>query len=194
MGVSVVGPLADADDVQRLGVDVSDTGLVEFLLESVSDAVRDAAGTPITAREVTIEREGTWDQDLLLPGSPIRKVTSVVVDGNRIDDWVLRSNRLYRPQGWGNQQTNIAVTYEFGLSSVPKDIVKLVATLVAAGINEAKNGVGADRNLAYLSIDDYREGYRQGDNEIVDLTELPERTKRALAARFSGQAFVSRSL
>lgn len=71
--------------------------------------------------------------------------------------------------------------------------MKLVATFVAAGINEAAVGVASNRNLAYTSIDDWREGYRQGDNEVVDLTEIPERTRRMLRERFSGSSDVTGS-
>ena len=187
-------PLATSNDVSRLGVDVSDTDLVEFLLESVSDGVRAAAGCPITATEVTVSREGTWDQDILLPGSPIREVSEVLLDGELITDWKLRAGRLWRSQGWGDSRSDVTVTYVYGIGKVPADIVKLVATLVAASVNEAAEGVGANRTKAYVSIDDYREGYRQGDNEVVDLTEIPERTRVALRERFSGGVTVSRSL
>lgn len=187
-------PLATKEDLQALGVDVTNAALVDFLLESVSAGVRAAAGTPITTVEATVVREGSWDQDLLLPGSPIRKVTEVLLDGVPVTDWRLRQNRLWRSQGWADSRSEVEVTYTYGLDEPPKDIVKLVCTLVAAGVNEAAEGLGKDRKLAYLSIDDYREGYRQGDNEIVDLTELPDRTKAWLRERFSGGASVTRSL
>ena len=186
--------LATVFDVQRLGVDVSDTELVGFLLESVSDSVRDAAGHPITEVETTIVREGSWDQNILLPGSPIRAVSEVLLDGVPVTDWRLRNNRLWRAQGWSDSRSEVEITYTYGYAAVPADIVKLVATLVAAGVNEVAEGVGTDRNLAYLSIDDYREGYRQGDNEVVDLTEVPDRTKVWLKKRFSGDSFVTGSL
>lgn len=187
-------PLATIDDVLRLGVDVSDMDLVTFLLDSVSDAVRDAAGSPISLSEVTISREGTWDQDLLLPMGPIREVTEVLLDDELVGDWKLRAGRLWRSQGWGDSRSDVTVTYLWGVDRVPADIVKLVATLVAAGINEVANGVASTRGLAYLSIDDYREGYRQGDKEVVDLTEIPQRTRDMLRERFSGGVSVSRSL
>ena len=187
-------PLASIQDVRIFGVDITNTDLIDFLLESVSDGVRAAAGCPITATEVTVVREGSWDQNLLLPGSPIRQVSEVLMNGKPVTDWVLRQNRLWRSQGWSDSRSTIEVTYTYGLDEPPRDIVKLVATLVAAGVNEAANGLGTDRNLAYMSIDDYREGYKQGDNEIVDLTELPARSKAWLRERFSGAASVSRSL
>lgn len=187
-------PLATKDDLKILGVDDTNPDLLDFLLESVSAGVRAAAGTPITTVEATILREGSWDQDLLLPGSPIREVSSVLLDGAPVTDWRLRQNRLWRSQGWADSRSEVEVTYTYGLDTVPKDIVKLVCTHVAAGVHEAADGIGKDRKLAYMSIDDYREGYRQGDNEIVDLTELTDRTKKWLRQRFAGSAFATRSL
>lgn len=189
-----VKPLATIEDVQRLGVDVSNTDLVGFLLEAVSDGVRAAAGTPITRAEVSLVREGTWDQDLLLPGAPIRAVHEVLIEGRPVSDWRLRGNRLWRNQGWVGEQVDVQVRYEYGLDEAPADIVKLVATLVAAGVNEAADGPASTRGLAYVSVDDYREGYRQGEAEVVDLTEVPERTRQWLQARFSGGAAVIGSL
>lgn len=187
-------PLATKGDLKILGVDDTNPDLLDFLLESVSAGVRAAAGTPITTVEVTILREGSWDQDILLPGSPIREVTEVLLDGESITDWKQRAGRLWRSQGWGDSRSDVTVTYTYGLDTVPQDIVKLVCTHVAAGVHEAADGIGKDRKLAYMSIDDYREGYRQGDNEIVDLTELTDRTKRWLRQRFAGSSFVTRSL
>jgi hypothetical protein len=191
-----MGPLATPEDVAKLGVDTSDTELVAFLLDSVSSAVRDAAGGPITSMTSTVTYPGTREQFLPLVGSPIRSVDRVVLDGRDLpdDDWLLRDTRLWRAQGWIGQHKNVDVTYTFGLDTVPADIVKLVATLVAAGINEAADGVASKRNLAYMRIDDYQEGYLQGDNEVVDLTEIPQRTKDALRKRFSaGAAYVTGS-
>lgn len=187
-------PLAKAEDIAKLGVDVSNTDRVNFLLDSVSSSVREAAGTPITIAEATIIREGTWDQNLLLPGAPIRAISEVLLDGKPLTDWRLRQNRLWRSQGWTDSRSEVEITYTYGLDKPPADIVKLVATFVAAGLNEAEDGVGSRRGLSSVRIDDASESYTRGDDEIVDLTELPQRVKDSLAERFSGSAFVSRSL
>ncbi len=197
MGVSVMEPLATPADVQRLGVPVTDEnqGLVDSLLDSVSAAVRDAAGTPITRVTVEVVREGTWDQNLLLPGAPIREIKSVTIDEQTVSDWVLRDKRLYRKQGWSNSTRTVRVVYDYGLDAPPADISKLVATLVAAGVNElADGGAGTRRGISSVRIDDAQVSYTRGDDEVLDLTELPDRVKASLKARFSGSAFVSRSL
>ena len=78
--------LADLRDVAALGVDVSDAQFVNFLLSSVSDAVRDAAESPITVTTVTITVPGTKEQFVALPGSPIRSVDTVLLDGVSVGD------------------------------------------------------------------------------------------------------------
>ncbi len=190
-----MGPLATPADVAKLGVDTSDAELTAFLLDSVSTAVRDAAGSPIVKTTVTVTLPGTREQFLPLAGSPIRGVDTVTLDGAVVSDWKLRDNRLWRAEGWREQHVDVEVTYSFGLDTVPADIVKLVATLVAAGINESVDGgAGSRRGLAYARIDDFQEGYLQGDAEVVDLTEIPQRTKDALRKRFSaGGAYVTGS-
>ncbi len=186
--------LADLRDVAALGVDVSDAQFVHFLLSSVSDAVRDAAESPITVTTVTITVPGTKEQFVALPGSPIRSVDTVLLDGVSVGDYKLRDGKLWRPAGWVGQHADVEVTYTFGLDEPPADIRKLVATLVAAGVNERADGVASKRGLAYTRIDDYQEGYRQGSDEVVDLTELPERTRKALRTRFAaGGAYVTGS-
>lgn len=187
-------PLATPEDVARFGVDTSNVDLTSSLLDSVSSAVRDAAGGPITKTTVTVTLPGTQEQFLPLLGSPIRSVDRVVVGGSEIPltHVKLRDGKLWHAQGWRGQHVDVEVTYTFGFDETPKDIVKLVATLVAAGINEAAQGVGERRGLSYVRIDDYQEGYTQGDSEVLDLTEIPQRTKDALRARFSaGSAYVT---
>lgn len=197
-----MGPLATPADVAKLGVDTSDAELTAFLLDSVSTAVREAAGSPITKTTVEVTLPGTMEQFLPLPGTPIRSVDLVKLDGSVIPEdsgtalsgFKLRDNRLWRPQGWIGQHKDVEVTYSFGLDEVPADIVKLVATLVAAGINESAEGVGVNRGKAYARIDDYQAGFLQGDAEVVDLTEIPQRTRDALRKRFSaGGAYVTGS-
>lgn len=187
-------PLATVEDVQRLGAPVDDTGKVLELIESVSSAVREAAGSSITVSDVTVVREGTWDQHLLLPTLVVREVVDVKLDGQSISDWRLRGNRLYRSRGWGNSDVDVEITYTQGLDVPPPDISTLVASFVAAGLHGASEGVGTTRGLSSVGVDDARETYTRGEDEIVDPTELPERVKNSLAARFSGGASVSRSL
>lgn len=187
-----VDPLATLADLEGFGIAVPDDQavLAERLIESVTSQVREAAGSAITEATSDVVLPGTREQFLPLPGGPIRSVSSVHVDGLEVTDFKVRSGRLWRPWGWRGQHVDVTVVWTHGLPEAPADITKLVCTLVAAGLHEQVEGIGERRGRQYMSIDDYREGFTTGDTEIVDLTELPERTRRMLASRFGGGAHV----
>ena len=184
-------PLAYVTDVQALGIDVSNAALVQSLIDSVSAEVREAAGCPITVTESTIVLSGVREQFIALPGGPIRSVSTVTLDGTAVTDYKIRDNRLWRLAGWGDIDEDVVVTYTHGFDSPPADITRLVCLMVAAGVNAAADGFAGHRGLAYMSVDDYREGYQQGDAENVDPTSLPDRTRRALRERFGAGAHVT---
>lgn len=187
-------PLATPDDLAAYGFAVPEGFLAHMLLESVSAAVREAAGSPISVSTSTATLAGTREQFLPLPAGPVREVASVLLDGAEVMDYKIRDQRLWRPAGWGAQHVDVEVTWTHGLEPVPADVVQLVCMLVGAGLNQAAQGeLGPDRRIAYESIDDYRIGFRQGDAEVVDPTEIPDRVKASLRARFGGQAVVTES-
>lgn len=189
-----VEPLATVDDLTNLGIEVTDAELAETLLASVSSEVRDAAGVPITSAVSTVAFPTESSKRVRLPGFLAREVTDVYLDGRALVegvDYVVRAGSLWRVNApfWhrpGEIPGEIIATYKHGYDTVPADIVRMVCMYVAAGLNAAVEGFGASRGLQYLSIDDYREGYATGDKEIVDPTELTERTKAALRSRFGG--------
>lgn len=185
-------PLASADDLMARGLPSEPASLLGVLLESVSAAVREAAGVPISAVSATLTMAGTHEQFLQLPVSPVVAVDSVAIEGVPVTGWKVRDGRLWRASGWAGQSKDVEVTLTYGYAKVPADIVQLVCSFVGAGMISAQDGdLVRDRGLAYTSIDDFREGYRTGDSEIVDVTELPDRVKNSLRARFSGSAHVS---
>ena len=190
--MATLEPLATIEDLENLGLPVEPRSLADSLLDSVSSAVREAAGCPITRVSADINLAGTWEQFLSLPVGPVTAVTAVQVDGKPVSDWKLRDGRLWRANGWGAQHRDITVNLTYGYATVPADIVTLVYSFVGAGMIAAQDGdLVKDRSLAYTSIDDFREGYRTGDSEIVDVTELPARVKNSLRARFASQTYVN---
>ena len=190
--MATLEPLATIDDLTKLSLPVEPRSLAGALLESVSSAVREAAGCPITRVSADINLAGTWEQFLSLPVGPVTAVTEVQVDGKPVSDWKLRDGRLWRAGGWGAQHRDISMTVTYGYATVPADIVTLVCSFVGAGMIASQDGdLVKDRSLAYTSIDDFREGYRTGDSEIVDVTELPARVKNSLRARFASQTYVN---
>lgn len=191
-----IPPLVVAADLSAFGVDVSDDALIDRLIDVVSAGIRDAAGVPISKVESTVELYGSSSAFLDLPGGPIHSVSTVLVNGVEADGYKLRDGALWRKAGWGQFEDDITVTYAHGWEPVPADVVKLAVNLVAAGVNEAtsEGGLASRRGLVSRqeSIDDYskQESFVRGEDEVVDLTELPDRTRTWLRRRFSAQSHV----
>ena len=67
----------------------------------------------------------------------------------------------------------------------PADIVRLVCSYTAAGLHQLEDGgPGAHVGVSYERVDDAQVGYAQSDETQIDVTELPESTKRSLRNRF----------
>lgn len=186
--------LASADDLSARGVDVSNAALVSAMLAAASEAVRDAAGCPISATTQTVALEAPSGAHLTLPSQPVTDVVAVLIDGSLVTDWRLASGALWRPGGWRScgRPRLVEVTYTSGLETVPADIVDLVCQFAIAGINNA--GEGSRAGLAYESVDDYRVGFQQGEHATASPMEVPARTRLWLRQRFGGGAYVVGSL
>lgn len=181
-------PLATASDLTSYGIETTNTLLVDRLLASVSSAVRAAAGSPISRGTWTVTIPSEASRKLDLPSRPVLSVESVSVDGIPVSDWRLYGSALYREKMWSVPSAipvPVTVTFTAGYEPVPEDIVRLVCTYVAAGlVQQTQGGPGAHRDIAYERVDDAQVGYRQGGDEIVDATELPEATRKSLRSRF----------
>ena len=73
--------LATIKDLDSYGIEYADEKLAGKLLESVSAAVRDAAGCPITRGEYTVTIPGETSRRLDLPMRPVISVSRVLMDG-----------------------------------------------------------------------------------------------------------------
>ena len=169
--------LATLDDLKRNGIEVTDEQTAFSLLDSVSEAVRSAAGCPITLGEWTVDLPGEQSRKLDLPCRAVRDVSKVLVDGQPIEDWKLFGSSLYREEPWstfGGIPSTVTVTFRGGWDPIPADIVRLVCSYVAAG---------AHAGIAYERLDDAQVGYTH-DGAQIDVTELPEATRRSLRNRF----------
>lgn len=192
-------PLVTVADLQTFNVEIDDEALAEAIAESVSAGIRDAAGAPISMITSTAQLYGKTSAFLEIPGGPLREVVEVTRDGTPVTDYKVRDGKLWRKAGWGNIENDIAVTFTHGWEPIPADVVKLAVNLTAAGLNEAQSeeGLASRRGLVSRqeSIDDYslQESYVRGEDEVVDLTEIPDRTREWLRSRFGGQAFVTGS-
>lgn len=192
-------PLIMAADLSVYGVDDTDDALVDQLIAVVSSGIREAAGAPISKVTSTVDLYGKPSEFLALPGGPLREVVEVTDNGKAVTDYKIRDGRLWRKAGWGDIEDDIVVRYTHGWDPVPADVKKLAVNLVAAGINEATSdgGLASRRGLvsSQESIDDYsrQESYVRGEDEVVDLTEVPDRTRTWLRQRFGQQSYVTGS-
>ena len=186
-------PLATVYDLSDRGITAEPAALAESLLASVSAAVREAAGSPISLEESTITLAGSPSQWLPLNVYAPRVPSTVSIDGQGVTDYTLVDGKLWRQSGWVTRRepSLVNVTLEHGLDEVPADIVNMVCMFVAAGMSEAKSGFAKPRGRQYVSLDDWREGFTTGDREIVDPTELTDRVKASLRRRFSGSVTVT---
>ena len=188
-------PLATVADLAARGVDTTDTARVEALLDAASSAIREAAGSTISAVTADVTIPGTSQPWLWLPGYAPRDVVDVFVDDDPVSDWRAVSGRLWRACGWQADcgPSNVSLTYTQGLDEVPADIVDLCCSLVAAGMAAAEEGYDPRRSMAYERIDDYQYGLRQGDAEVLSPIDLPPRVRASLASRFGAGVAVTGS-
>jgi hypothetical protein len=186
--------LATTGDLTVRGIDTSNLPLADTMLGAVSDAVRDAAGCPISETTSTIRYDG-WlgEKYLQLAGQPVTEVTEVTIDGDVVTDWRLTAGgRLWRCAGWGVDAgpADVQVTQKHGLTVIPADIVDLVCQMAAAGIAAANEGYLSHAGIAGEQTPEYSVTYTTGEDAINAAMDLPERTRTWLAARFGGSASV----
>jgi len=163
-------------------------------LDAASDAVRDAAGSPITQAESTVRIVaagcGSW---LDLPGKPVVSVSSVTIEGEPVTGWRLLGSRLYRAGEWAHGgPVEVQVTMVHGFAEAPADVVALVCDFaIAALLNES--GARAGVTSQGYSIDDYRENlaFDQGPHGTSSVIEIPAGTRAMLRQRFGAAAFVT---
>ncbi|WP_170228538.1 hypothetical protein [Nesterenkonia populi] len=190
--------LVTAADLHVFNIDTSSQKQMDAVIDAVSAGIRSAAGAPISAITSTVEFGGHAERFFELPGGPLLSVDEVRINDQPVE-YKLRNGMLYRRAGWGRIDDDVQVTWRHGWDPVPADVVKLATNLVAAGLNEAQSeeGLASRRGLVSRqeSIDDYslQESFVRGEDEVVDLTELPDRTRQWLRERFGRQAYVTGS-
>lgn len=187
-------PLATIADLTARDI-TGTTSTLDALLAAASAEVRSAAGVPISRETVTVSWPGTPRQWLTMPCQPIVSAADVLLDGDEITDWRKVGGRLWRRSGWAvrGEPVEVTATITGGLDPVPEDIVDLVCSMVGAGLARLSEGDGyASRDdKASVRIDDFAESYitASGDR-LAGVMELPRATRRRLAARFGGGAYV----
>jgi hypothetical protein len=197
-----VADLITPADLAKYEVEGLDfTGLrAAVFISSASEAVIEAAGSPIRQTRSEVEIPATSSRILRLPGLPVSEIHSVKIDGVLLTGWKRVMAGVYRPDGWSRcELETVTVDYTHGLPAVPADIKDLVARMVIAAMLSAQDGADGlalnNGRLSSFAIDDYREAYATGE-EVEAVTEmtLPERTRERLAKRFGAGASVQGQL
>lgn len=169
-------------------------------ISSASEAVIEAAGSPILSRRSEVELPAMASKILRLPGLPVTEIHSVRVDGVALYGWKRITAGVYRADGWSRWELEIVtVDYTHGLPTVPADIRDLVARMVISAMLAAQDGADGlalnNGRISSVAIDDFREAYATGaDVEAVTEMTLPERTRERLARRFGAGASVQAPL
>ncbi|MDA2805708.1 hypothetical protein [Nocardiopsis suaedae] len=193
----MLASLATVADCETRGLTVTaeEAPLLEVYLASASAAVREAAGAPISQTTSTITLEGRTGAWLRLPAPPVVAVSQVLLDGEEVTDYRVRTTDLWRRTGWQTvceEPSQVEVTYTHGLDPVPADIVDLVCRIAAQTLVAYRSGLGGEglaaRDVRSERIGDYSVTY--GDDGGVTELELSDRLRRRLAARFGGGAVV----
>lgn len=190
--------LATTASLAERGVTLNpgESGLATTYLAVASASVRDAAGVPILQTTSIVKLEGKSGRWLQLPGPPVTAVATVKLDGETITDWRLRSDALWRANGWMAtfcEPSEVTVTQTHGLVEVPADIVDLVCRLATAALvawrsRDNGEGLAATGTIRQESLGDYSVTY--GADDRISEMELPEHLRIRLAARFGSGAAV----
>ncbi len=204
--------LISTSDLTDYGVTIAptETNLVNRLISAASQAVIQAAGSPILRVTSSVTMVAAGGTLLRLPGLPIASVSSVSIGGVSIlgpsadgsiepGSCVLNGAGIYRPTGWANYGPEMVdITYTHGYTAVPTDVVDLVVAMVIAGLSAARSGDDGlamnNGRMSSVAIDDYKEAYATGDVEAVTPMMLPKRTRDWLSSRFGGGSQVMTAL
>lgn len=159
------------------------------VLEMATAAVQAACGGQflVEYQDDAAELMGTSDSWLDLPQRPVTTVASVTVDAVAVTDFKKFGARLWRRCGWATcrwEPSEVAVTYSHGYAPGDQrlEFASSIALTVAAQIGSDPTG-----KLTGMSIDDYRENYRQGAGEAL-AGMIPEPVRRSLRRQYGRRA------
>lgn len=187
--------LATIADLEVRNVTVNDPALAVEMLDVASASIRGAAGSPISQVTSTIRYTG-WRSEryLRLAGQPVTAVSTATIDGTAVTDWRLTDGRLWRACGWGvdNGPAEVDVVQTHGLPIVTRDLVDLVCSFAAAGMDAAAGGFGDANRAGKVAerIDDYSVTYAQGAEAVATVMQVPEGTRQWLSSMFGGSAAI----
>lgn len=135
------------------GFQDSDQNLVEYLINSATEAAESIARRPLKARTVIQDFDGNDRELLILPAYPISSVTSVHVDSDRVfgsttlltegTDYLVYGPEGYLANlssGWAEGRKTIRVVWNGGLSPVDSRLQDAVIETVAWNMKRFRGG------------------------------------------------------
>jgi len=139
-----------------LGLDASDQGKYESLINAASAIANKYTLRNLKARDYTHVLDGSGNKDLLLPQYPINSITSVHVDIDRdfndeteITEYLHYDEEgiLYYEEEFPDIRQTVKVVYNAGFpaASIPEDIQMAVVEIVvwlAGRLNDSGVGIG----------------------------------------------------
>lgn len=182
-----LGPLATSTDLTKRSITLPVGMDSDTALAAATDAVRDAAGCPISLATSTVTLVVSEPDWIDLPGGPVVSIASVTCGATALTWTKVGDSVRIDCSSWpvGTQwPVEVSVTYTHGLAVVPVDIVDLVCQMVAiAGNQDGDPGNGG--KLSSVRLDQYSESYiYPAGTESPSPYSVPQRVRDALRARF----------
>jgi hypothetical protein len=143
-----------------------DTATATLVIEMATGKVQAAAGQRLVAATSTFLIDVPWGDCgpwLSLPQMPVRSVSSVLIDGVASTDWFLRSQQLWRLDGWSvsssaPSQVTVAATHGYLVGAQGLQLARdYTLALAGAGYGPMVGGVTSE------AIDDYRVTFADAD-------------------------------
>lgn len=191
-----LAPLASSADLPARNISVPSGMNADTILASATDAVRDAAGCPISETTSTVSLVLDDRQWIDLPGGPVSSVASLSIDGTTVAPSVL-TNGVWS-SGWRKVGDSLllscvtfaalpataTVTYTHGYATVPTDIVDLVCGLAAMAFRQ-DGDYGAAGRESSVRLGEYAESEKvPAGAESPSPVAIPDSVRNRLRARF----------
>lgn len=195
-------PLASPPDLAARNITVPAGFNALEVLASATDAVRDAAGCPISVTTSTVELVIDDREEIDLPGGPVSAVASLSIDGNPIAASTLVGGLW--SAGWRKVGDTLILTgvsaalpavatviFTHGYAVVPKDIVDLTCGLAAMAFRQ-DGDYGAAGLETSVRLGDYSESEKQpsGGSASPSPVAIPDAVRMRLRNRFGTTASV----
>ncbi|GIE35905.1 hypothetical protein Ait01nite_089500 [Actinoplanes italicus] len=184
--------ITPAELASALQVDEVDTASATLVIELATGKVQAAAGQRLVAAVSTFVIDvdpcdyGPW---LTIPQLPVRSVGAVLIDGVTYTDWLLRSQRLWRRNGWISrldQPTQVTVQ-DVAHGYLDGSQALQPARGIVLGLSMV--GYGNPGGAISESIDDYKVTYAEADARM----QVTDSMRDLLIAAYGGGAHVTTS-